>query len=1088
MKFARVRLAVFVLILCLLGVKSIARPVLFVTDKMIDQMKDRSSKHLAPWDECWDDIKAQADAGLFITSDPYDQTNGDYVDFRYAALDEAAYARSCAVLWHATGQKDYAEKAKDILYSWANNSPRCGDSSNMAEDPASDPDPGLNLALVATAFGNVYSLMYDYLSSSERTVIETWFSYLGDDIKTNHLHWIANNCYSGQNYNNHLSCHNMGMLAVGYATDDSSLISFATDSTQNARDFKEMLCGTILMSAKGTSQCYTADPDPDNVSDGEIYDRYRVVSPYSSDPTKDMGLSYSFYHTKFLLFICEMAYNNGLDLYSYTGPYNENLKLAFQYYSDFLIENDTTIKGGYYTDSVLNLGSVSLYEYANLRYPNTPEIEAVLKECNRNVAEGEINGCNGVLTHSRPVKPLIADWSSTTVTTGMDNYSNTRNIIADADNLVTNRDNDLVLGQRSSSADSAWEPSISSVGGISALDFDGSDTAYSNTAWENQDQLEIELDCYIRDTDSDQTLIAVTSSWEIRFRTSDQKIYFYVYDINGTVSAKTRAITSGQWIHVSANASSGNVKITADDEFDTTVTYSGQINECHHAAIYVGSAYLGARPLDGGLANIFVQNIDEPLVLAYNLEATVTVTDIYSNSRTAIEDQDGLVGDRGSDLILGQRSSSPDSGKSPSFVQGSPNYISFDGNDVAYAESAWPELNNFRVEFDFYPRSSSDQTLAFVTEAFEIRHRSDNKLYMYIHDDSGTVSASSASYSLNQWHSAVITVSDGIFDVAVDGTSGTAATYSRYVNQSHHAVVYMGNCYGETRPFYGYLSDIKIKDLEYHTTMIYWTMQTSEQRIDIYGNQRNSMRGSDKYLQYPNHDLILGQRSSSPNSTKEPGIATVDSVVSLVFDGGDTAYSECMWPESDEFRVEFDFYPEISGDQTIAYVNSSFELRHRGGGAMYMYLYTPEGLKTAISPSYTLLDWHHCIATVEDGEITVNIDGTDGTSVSYGGYVNQSYNRLFYLGSSSSETRMFTGAVDKFEIIDLTDNRAALWSMTSYDDFVDQYGSSRYAVFGERMFAPVIEQVLVLGQRSSSPSSSWEAYCRCSRFSSGIIF
>ena len=385
------------------------RPALFVTDAMLARVQAHAASRAEPWASAWRLVKRRAEVGLRTEFPPY--VAGNSVEFRRQGITAAGFARDCALVYHVTGDERHARKARQILVRWASHEPLPG--STLSKFPYragyrrgdSMAGLGLNVGILATAFCHAYSLAYPAMSADEHRAMETWLRFLAGEIQEGHHAWIEHNYYSRQAYNNHLSGHNMGLAAIGFVLRDQSLTDYALDSPENPRDFKEMINGAILMPGKPASQfapgdrSHTAEP-------GEVYDRYRVATVRKG---KGYGLGYSLVHLKMLAQTAEMAYHNGIDLHSYTGPHGENLKLAFEYYADFLITGDPAIKGGYYRNNMLPLGCVFIYETAHLRYPESHKIAEVLARCERVVQDAEVFGRAAVLTHGLPVAGQAGD-------------------------------------------------------------------------------------------------------------------------------------------------------------------------------------------------------------------------------------------------------------------------------------------------------------------------------------------------------------------------------------------------------------------------------------------------------------------------------------------------------------------------------------------------------------------------------------------------------------------------------------------------------------------------------------------------------
>lgn len=363
------------------------KPVVFATDEMIQAARERIAEDLDPWAFAWARLENRVKNNLNAEFNPY--MGPDYDTYWKTANRAAGFARDMAFAYRISDNLEYAEKAKQILLDWA-----------LVEDPkpaAMAPiNRGLVIARATTTFCYAYSLVYDYLDEQERAIIEDWFALMAVFIKEAHQRWIANNYYGQQEYQNHLGAHIMGLGVIGFTINDKALISYALDSPFNPRNYKMMIEGAILL--PGDELCpidptYIGAPP---VQAGEIYDRYRVV--------QNSGLHYTYINLKFLTLLAEAAYNNGIDLFSYVTPSGKSLELAHEFYADFYITGDSSIKGGYYKNETVSLEGVCIYEIVHRRYPDNAKIKEVLQKCERVVFDGEQLGWTTVLTHGVPVE------------------------------------------------------------------------------------------------------------------------------------------------------------------------------------------------------------------------------------------------------------------------------------------------------------------------------------------------------------------------------------------------------------------------------------------------------------------------------------------------------------------------------------------------------------------------------------------------------------------------------------------------------------------------------------------------------------
>ena len=192
--------------------------------------------------------------------------------------------------------------------------------------------------------------------------------------------------YLGGNYfSNHLSAHNLGLLAIGAALRDSRMIQEQLDSPKNDRDLKQLIDGAIVMpddlgAGAANGDLYKGDPTYTDGAPlpepGEIWDRSRTA--------QGKGLHYTFLHLQLLVLQADIAKNNGKrDWFDYVGPRGESLELPFRIYGDFLMTADPGARTGYYVASVIEYNLVTLYELAHREYPQNREARTVLESFDR---------------------------------------------------------------------------------------------------------------------------------------------------------------------------------------------------------------------------------------------------------------------------------------------------------------------------------------------------------------------------------------------------------------------------------------------------------------------------------------------------------------------------------------------------------------------------------------------------------------------------------------------------------------------------------------------------------------------------------
>ena len=380
------------------------RPIVLVGPEELARLKKNAASKKPPFSTAWDKLLADANKALTTEYPPY--TGSNSVDFAAGGVAAAAAVRDLCLVYEVTGEDRYADKAKSIIVSWATHEPQPG--RNLEKEPyagqghgATIAGLGLNVGSFARSMASAYSLVWPHLSGAERSAIKDWFLFLAAEIKEGHEAWIDNDYYGKQPFNNHLSGHNMGLAAIGFALGDEALINYALDSPENPKDWKEMHDGAILMESKpNPSQLYHRDPTLTTgaapPANGEIYDRYRVIT---TRDRRGLGMPYAFFHQRMLMVTAEMAFLNGRDLYRYEGPHGENLRLTFDAHAPYLLKKEPVARGGYYNGNRVYESQVHLYELAALRFGGSAITKQVLGSLARAVYDHETYGWAAVLLH-----------------------------------------------------------------------------------------------------------------------------------------------------------------------------------------------------------------------------------------------------------------------------------------------------------------------------------------------------------------------------------------------------------------------------------------------------------------------------------------------------------------------------------------------------------------------------------------------------------------------------------------------------------------------------------------------------------------
>lgn len=376
-------------------------PILFTTAQELERARDRAGEGAEPFATAWQRTLQGANSALDRTYTP--EQSHHHEDYFGLGKDHAQDVRSLALAFHVTNELKYADKGREILALWAE------DALNGPYPSAGSPhSAGLVIGRVIPIFADGYAMLWSCMTWEERQLVEKWFTHMLEPIRESRQIWetadelcdYGNPCASWpspwlnqQFYNNHLGAQNMGIMAIGFATGDKRVATEALRHPHNPRNLKDLLEGVILM--EGDTPFHedpTLTGGAPAVQDGEIYDRYRV--------TEGRGLHYAHIHLRFLVLQADMAANNhiGRDWFSYVGSHGENIKLPFEFYSQFLLTGDSGARGGYYTGSAVDYGLFPLYEIAVKQYPKSQAIRHVIESFDRLIEDTETFGWTLPLT------------------------------------------------------------------------------------------------------------------------------------------------------------------------------------------------------------------------------------------------------------------------------------------------------------------------------------------------------------------------------------------------------------------------------------------------------------------------------------------------------------------------------------------------------------------------------------------------------------------------------------------------------------------------------------------------------------------
>jgi len=378
------------------------RPVILTTDDELERAAIRVANEEMPFYDSWLKVQAAADADLMATFTPDQKVNHE--QYFTLANSHAMAARDLALAFRITGDSDYAEKAMEIITDWA------VDANASSVPPASGSltASGLVVARVMVPFTDAYAMLYSEFSAADIATIHEWFEDSVAVILASKEFWRTGTqicdygaaCVNytapwlgGQQFSNHISAQNMGLLALGYALADGDLVDYALDDPTNPVNLEKLVDGVILMDS---SDAWASDPTNTlswpAVEQGEVYDRFRA-GEYK-------GLGYTHINLRFLTVQADMAANNGdgTDWFAYTGADGENIVLPYDYYAQFLMSGDNSSGSGYYTGSGVDYNLLPLYEIAHREYPANTAIIEVLESFDRVAFDAEMFGWSLLLT------------------------------------------------------------------------------------------------------------------------------------------------------------------------------------------------------------------------------------------------------------------------------------------------------------------------------------------------------------------------------------------------------------------------------------------------------------------------------------------------------------------------------------------------------------------------------------------------------------------------------------------------------------------------------------------------------------------
>ena len=362
-----------------------------VDDEFFNLMRNKVNSNLEPYKTAWEKTKANADKALKTT---YPMLLFGYTDTYYdTALKAGGAVRDLAFVYRVTKDEKYAQRAKEILEEWARAENPFPKMQQFTGSEAWTKINGLVMSRATTAFLYGYSYLYPYLDSELCRDVELWAGRVAAGLKIYLWHWLDNDCFGKQYWQNHIAIDIMGITAAGIISKDLDLLWYVIGDSSNPRKITDLINGCILM--KGDELCPndpTLKKGAPAAQSGEIYDRYRMNT--------NRGIQYAELTLRALTYTTEMLYQYGYDYYNYVGKNGENIRLPFEFYGDFYVTGDSTIKGGYYKGCIIIERYHSMYPIANARYPKSESIKnTCLNVKSMAVSDEEQMGYLAALTH-----------------------------------------------------------------------------------------------------------------------------------------------------------------------------------------------------------------------------------------------------------------------------------------------------------------------------------------------------------------------------------------------------------------------------------------------------------------------------------------------------------------------------------------------------------------------------------------------------------------------------------------------------------------------------------------------------------------
>lgn len=352
---------------------SAADPRIECDAAMLERARKRIETQQQPFYTYWRNTQTDREAALGLKPQPY--VGRDSLKFHGEAQKQGIAARMLAYTWRLEASDKAGAHAVFLLEKWATATPAPG---TQFDPKIRFPNSGMDVARGMLPFVAAYDLVNDHpaMTEEKRRKIETWFRALVGVVKEGMRRWEDNDDFGGQEFQNHHAAHILGLVVFGAALRDDKLVQFAADSSDNPKDFKELVGGLILMPGDKPRGGLRNKP----LHAGEIQDRHRT--------NDGAGLTYCHLSLTMMIYTADVLTRvTGEDWLNWRAPSGECLRSSATFYSDFFRLRNARINGDYYFRDQRaiqnNTPFLGTFEVALYHWPDVPNLKALARAIDR---------------------------------------------------------------------------------------------------------------------------------------------------------------------------------------------------------------------------------------------------------------------------------------------------------------------------------------------------------------------------------------------------------------------------------------------------------------------------------------------------------------------------------------------------------------------------------------------------------------------------------------------------------------------------------------------------------------------------------